>query len=530
MEKAVIYCRVSSDEQKKTGFSLDYQEKQAREYAQKKDLEIIEVFSESYTAKKQGRPAFNNMIKLVKKKRIPNLIFLKSDRASRNGVDSAQLVYMAEYQGFNIHLIQDGLVLNKQSRPTDYMIFEMANVIANFYPRNLSVDSSTKMREKAEQGYYPSRAPFGYINPLKKRRERSSIQIDETKAPFIKRLFELYATGRYSYDTVGKQLHDEGFSRYWTYKANIERYLNDPIYMGDFMWAGVRYFNGKHEPIISRELWTSCQHVLHQHSNNNAGTTKHKFLFSGLLRCEKCGCLYVGEIKKKKYIYYRCTGNKGGICKKQKKYIKEEVVEQAIVDFLEKLSMPDDYVKLAKKCLKNEFHLRFGEIEETSKKIKAETKKENEKLNKLIDLLLDDSLDKHAYSKKKSEIEDRINYLNIELKNSVTKSFDLLSYTERVLELVKNASLLYLHGNNDEKREILTSLCSNFFIKDGKVVIAIKKAFQPFVEIAYLKNGGQSKAELELLRLSKEVFETLSNGENIVSLFDFKTLYNKIIA
>ena len=71
---------------------------------------------------------------------------------------------MAEYLNFNIHLIQDCLVLNKQSKPTDYMIFEISNCMANFYPRNLSIDVSTKMREKAEQGYYPSHAPCGYKN------------------------------------------------------------------------------------------------------------------------------------------------------------------------------------------------------------------------------------------------------------------------------------------------------------------------------------------------------------------------------
>ena len=35
IDRAVLYTRVSSDEQRKKGFSLDYQEKQGREYAQK---------------------------------------------------------------------------------------------------------------------------------------------------------------------------------------------------------------------------------------------------------------------------------------------------------------------------------------------------------------------------------------------------------------------------------------------------------------------------------------------------------------
>ena len=196
-EKAVLYTRVSSDEQRKTGFSLDYQEKQGREYAEKNNLQIVKIYTESYTAKKPGRPKFNEMLLYIKKHNIRHLIFLKSDRASRNGVDSSVLVYMAERDIYNIHLIQDGLCLNRKSRPTDFLIFEMNNVFANFYPRNLSVEVTTKLLEKAEQGYYPVRSPIGYQR--KPKLKRAYLQIDPEKAPFIRKIFELYATGEFSY-------------------------------------------------------------------------------------------------------------------------------------------------------------------------------------------------------------------------------------------------------------------------------------------------------------------------------------------
>ena len=76
---------------------------------------------------------------------------------------------------YNIHLIQDGLCLNKKSRPTDFLIFEMNNVFANFYPRNLSVEVTTKLLEKAEQGYYPERSPVGYQRKPKLRNSRHFI-------------------------------------------------------------------------------------------------------------------------------------------------------------------------------------------------------------------------------------------------------------------------------------------------------------------------------------------------------------------
>lgn len=324
INKAVLYTRVSSDEQRKKGFSLDYQENQGREYAKRNNLQIIKIFTESFSAKKPGRPKFNEMLSFIKKNKIQHLIFLKSDRVSRNGVDSAALVYMAERECYNIHLIQDGLCLNQKSRPTDFLIFEMNNVFANFYPRNLSIEVTTKLYEKAEQGYYPVRPPVG--NERKPKLRKAYLHIDPEKAPFIKRIFELYSTGEHSYSSLAAKMREEGFMispAVKCGKSNIENILNNPIYIGDFVFKGKRYYNAKHEPIVSRELYTICQNIIESRTKGKA--SKHDFAFSNLIKCSKCGCYMVGELKIKKfknhsreYIYYHCTGNRGGDCKKNK--------------------------------------------------------------------------------------------------------------------------------------------------------------------------------------------------------------------
>ena len=74
---AITYTRVSSDEQRQKGYSIDYQQKETQEYCKNKNFNIIRRFSESYTAKKPGRPAFNEMLKFAKKQGIKNLVFLK---------------------------------------------------------------------------------------------------------------------------------------------------------------------------------------------------------------------------------------------------------------------------------------------------------------------------------------------------------------------------------------------------------------------------------------------------------------------
>ena len=74
--KCLIYSRVSSDEQRQKGYSLDFQEKEEIQYCKNKNLEIVKHFTESHTAKIPGRPEFNKMIAYARQHKIKNLVFL----------------------------------------------------------------------------------------------------------------------------------------------------------------------------------------------------------------------------------------------------------------------------------------------------------------------------------------------------------------------------------------------------------------------------------------------------------------------
>ena len=380
--KCLIYSRVSSDEQRQKGYSLDFQYKEEVQYCKAKNLEVVKHFTESHTAKVPGRPEFNKMIAYAKRYKIRHLVFLKNDRASRNPVDSATLSFMAEHQGFNIHLIQDNMVLSEFSRPQDFLIFEINNGFSNLYSRNLSLEVSSKMREKAEQGYYPSHAMVGYRTERIKK--RSYLIVDETKAPFIRDVFNLYATGNYSYMSLAAEMRKRGFMISKCVKcgkSNIEDILNNPVYMGEFIWNGKRYI-GKHEPIISPELYYLCQKIIKE-KTSTCRDNKLNFLFTGLIKCAVCGCSLVGEIKKKKYIYYHCTGRRGGDCKRRT-YLKEKHAEEIFLNVLKRLQLSDEGMEIVqeqvREQVKRQTEINADRIQEVQKRINLI----NARLNKMF--------------------------------------------------------------------------------------------------------------------------------------------------
>jgi hypothetical protein len=105
--------------------------------------------------------------------------------------------------------------------------------------------------------------------------------------------------------------------------------------MGDFEWDG-RVYRGSHEPTVGRELW---ERVLDSRYAKKLRVAKHNFAFSGLITRGHCGCALVGEIKKKRYIYYHCTGYKG---KCDEPYVREEVLERTFSELLGRLYFDDE--------------------------------------------------------------------------------------------------------------------------------------------------------------------------------------------
>jgi Recombinase zinc beta ribbon domain len=70
----------------------------------------------------------------------------------------------------------------------------------------------------------------------------------------------------------------------------------------------IQIYQGKHEPLVSIEMWERVQGVMDGRWAKKAKRGKHDFAFSGLIGCAQCGCAVVGEIKKDRYVYYHCTG------------------------------------------------------------------------------------------------------------------------------------------------------------------------------------------------------------------------------
>src|SRR5947209_12703258 len=100
--------------------------------------------------------------------------------------------------------------------------------VAKHYSENLREEILKGLCQKAEQGIYPGRAPFGYQNNSVTR----SVDVHPKKAAILKRVFELYASGDYSLTLLKEAVLAETGIR--INRAYLETMLKNPFYFGHF--------------------------------------------------------------------------------------------------------------------------------------------------------------------------------------------------------------------------------------------------------------------------------------------------------
>ena len=95
---AGLYIRVSTEDQKREGFSLPEQEKRLRAMCEYKGYEIYKVYEDAGISAKTGnkRPEFERMLDDIRNKKINTIVTLKLDRLTRSVADWEKILTFLE--------------------------------------------------------------------------------------------------------------------------------------------------------------------------------------------------------------------------------------------------------------------------------------------------------------------------------------------------------------------------------------------------------------------------------------------------
>lgn len=467
MDIAISYSRVSSREQEREGYSIPAQRKLMTGYARGCGFHVEREFIDIESAKNPGRKEFTAMLHWLEANPQCRIVLVeKTDRLYRNRTDALAFENLIEQRGIEIHLVKEGRVIGKDSRSQDKFMHDIHVAVAKHYVENLKEEVKKGMREKAEQGLYPGRAPLGYRNNPATR----SVEVHPEKAPILKRIFELYASGNHSLMTLRKAVFTETGLK--INRSYLETILKNPFYIGRFIWRSIEY-KGTHPPLISLELFQRVRDVFA--GRHRTRGRKHNFAFAGLLRCAHDGCTVTTELQKGKYIYYRCSQGRG---KCSLPYMREEFVSDQLGELLKSIYVPEGIAHKIVESLQTSHEQTETMRQEQAAGAQQRLATLRTRMDQIYEDKLDGKISEALWERKQAEYREHELALETSLASlSSPVKHDNALTVERVFELANRAHSLYLTRNTAERADLLKSVLLNCTTDGATLSPAYRKPF-----------------------------------------------------
>ena len=510
--KYIDYNRKSTDDKDRQVLSLDSQEDAMKDIAKKNGLRIVATLKESKSALlPYKRPIFDEMVRKIKSGEANGIICWELSRLARNPDEAGMILGM----------LQRGEIRHIKTYGKDYYSDDNSVIsfvefgIANQSSRDLSKNVKRGIKVKADMGWRPGKATLGYLNSKKEKKGEQFILNDPERYDRVKQIFQAMLTGNYTVSKLLEYANEELGLRLPATKSlpsrklrlsELYRIITNPFYYGWYEWVrgSGNWIQGRHEPMITEEDFDKIQFLLGREGRPRP--KKHKFAFTGLMKCGNCGAMITCEEKFKHqkngnthhYIYYRCTRKINPNCLERAVELKD--FNKQIDGVLNRLSISERFHKWALAFL---HELRITEAKSREQGLSSK-QKEYEHITKQIHNMVltytsPDNADEEMMTKQqlielKSDLMKQRARLEEDIKSFGKDTEKWVELSERTFNFARYARIWFAKGDLDTKRAIFACLGSDLILKDQKVAINLRKPFRFIFE-------GLPKAMSELERL-----------------------------
>ncbi|MFI8709835.1 recombinase family protein [Bacillus sp. NPDC077411] len=332
-----IYIRVSTEEQARDGFSISAQKEKLKAYCIAQDWDSFKFYvDEGISAKDTNRPQLNAMLDHIKQGLITTVLVYRLDRLTRSVMDLYQL--LDTFDAYNC-AFKSATEVYDTSTAMGRMFITIVAALAQWERENLGERVRMGQIEKARQGEYSAKAPFGFNKD-----ENSKLVINEQESKVVLNMVKKVEEG-YSIRQLAAHLDSyvrpiRGYK--WHIRTILDILSNHAIY-GAIRWSD-EIIEGAHKGIITKDRFMKIQKLLSSRQNLKKRKTTSIFIFQMKLICPNCGnrltCERVMYHRKKDNMHiehnrYRCQ-----VCALNKRKAfssSEKKIEKAFLDYIQNL-------------------------------------------------------------------------------------------------------------------------------------------------------------------------------------------------
>ena len=505
---AGIYKRVSTLDQAREGFSLPEQEKRLTEFCNFKGYEIYKVYTdEGISAKDDKRPAYQEMMRDVKDKKINVIVAFKLDRLTRSVADWEKILTFLEENDAYLDCANDEI---NTTNANGKMISRILTSVSQQEIERTSERTKIGLAGAIKVGHIPHQAPLGY------KHENKKLVVDYATKDVVIRIFNMYHDGL-SYKKISNILNEEKVLDKTNWRdSTILNLLENPIYKGDFI-HGRRtkhptYYFDVVEPLVSKEYWEECQ--VQQKKNSRSFQRSLTYLFMQKLKCPKCKRILGGKATTKKngnsYYYYYCHD-----CKIS---FKESEIEKTIDEYMDSIVEYDSIV--------NQYFLPMikQKIENPKEELEKELRSQKSKFDRIREAYINEVFTLKEYNEQRKKVEKIIN--DLETKLNETEVCEKLKFTPN--DILVKRDIDFINSIKYPEKFKQRNKFWNEYTREEKAELIMK-----YIEEIELTDKYGNDSDVEFIKFRESIANT-SNDLYFKGYYDryvpslFGNIYGKI--
>ena len=350
-----IYCRVSTQEQAREGYSIGEQEERLRALCTAKDWIVYDAYIDAgFSGASTDRPALKRMIADIRNRKINAVLVYKLDRLSRSQKDTLHLIEdIFIKQNITFASMTENL---DTSTAFGRAMIGILSAFAQLEREQIRERSILGRTARAKDGYFHG----GGYSPIGYKYVDGNLIQDEYEVMQIRQIYDYYVTERKPINWIKQEMNKRGYrhgnGKKWT-DTSIRSCLFTPIYAGWITNKG-EYYRGKHEPIYTEDEYAAILREKERRAPEptSFNSFKHTSILGGLIFCGKCGArFYVKQNNRRKcdgmpQRYYTCY-SRGKTAKHMMKAddcdaptFRVEKLDKMILDEIQKLSFDHDLI------------------------------------------------------------------------------------------------------------------------------------------------------------------------------------------
>lgn len=452
---ALGYVRVSTEDQRDCGYSLQAQEEKIEAYCIHRGIQLVKTFKDSKSGKSFKRQGFEDALGYIKehKGQIGFFVVTRWDRFGRNQLESLKMMALLRNLGVSVTSVEMPI---RDDVPEDLILLSLYTGIAEADNLRRSLNVRLGMRQAAKEGRWMHRAPKGYDTAHFDNGKTKTI-IPNKDAPHLSDAFRSILAGAGQEETR-RRLSAAGLV---CSTNRFNKILRSVVYAGYVTVPGYQgepetIVRGQHQALISKEEFDRVQDILDGRARHREMPSRKRedFPLHGFLVCPRCELKLTSSYSKGNgghYAYYHCRRG----CKERNRLAD---VHDAFSRFLRSHRPQEGIKRLYRLALRRTVEMQGAERRLSERQIRAEISEKQHMVQKIDSNYAKGEIPAESYNRIIAQLTRDLVELRERLEALETDHRALYDQIETGLTILDRLEEVFWHVPIATQRRILGSI------------------------------------------------------------------------